>query len=486
MAPSDPAPDSTPDQTPDESNEGDTTEDQPTGTRGPLPTSRRSALATVLGLGGLSVLSDSAQAGHGGTHWRRDVDADGNTLFDLGALAMLDNETRIRDFAGANLAIDGDDVLNADTWDTVVDADGNDLKDLGGIETRENRTKIKNFEGDNLSIDGDNVLNAEGSPWEDDDRDNLLEAPSFGGIDVDFVQTSKVGTSTSSSFEGVVSGNRFLRVTSSETPNIIAGHRNNSADSDVVGSTIAGGGKDGRPNTIDEDYATIGGGYNNEASGEWATVPGGRNNTASAPYTFAGGRAAEAKHRGAHVWSDSGSSPFSSTGADQFLVNADGGVGIGTDSPSAQLDVDGAVSMSKVGLSAWLTSNQVITPSPPEETVVFDGINTDDFAGYDSSTGVYTVQRDGVYHVDFMITWSDLVTGVNMSYKLQINGSDSNGIRASLEEEGRPSRSYSKTLFGLERGDTLAVALFSGASTDREVLGFVDREVTYLTIHRVG
>jgi hypothetical protein len=155
--------------------------------------SRRAALG-LLGLGGLGVLgTQSAAAQRGDRQWRNDVDAQGNKLIDLGALAMTDNPTEITDFEGTNLAIDGAGVLNAtDTRTNISD---------GGTEVVPQTTDI-NF-GSNLSVvdDGDRsvTVNAAGSPWTDSDTDGLLETDSTG-IDVDTVETdnlsvTNIGTS---------------------------------------------------------------------------------------------------------------------------------------------------------------------------------------------------------------------------------------------------------------------------------------------------
>ena len=77
-------------------------------------------------------------------------------------------------------------------------------------------------------------------------------------------------------------------------------------------------------------YATVSGGGNNRASGRAATIPGGRQNIAGGEYSLAAGRQAQANHDGTFVWADSSDAPFAPTGADQFLIGAAGGVGIGT------------------------------------------------------------------------------------------------------------------------------------------------------------
>lgn len=60
-------------------------------------------------------------------------------------------------------------------------------------------------------------------------------------------------------------------------------------------------------------------------------------------HSFAAGFLAEANHGGTFVWADSASGfgvPFPSTGVNQFLIRASGGVGIGTNSPDGLVDVD--------------------------------------------------------------------------------------------------------------------------------------------------
>ncbi len=104
-------------------------------------------------------------------------------------------------------------------------------------------------------------------------------------------------------------------------------------------STVSGGQYD----TSGSFYATVSGGDRNKASGQWSTVPGGALNTASSDFTFAFGRRAKADHYGTLVWADGTDADFASTGANQFLIRASGGVGIGTDSPTTALEVNGII-----------------------------------------------------------------------------------------------------------------------------------------------
>jgi hypothetical protein len=122
------------------------------------------------------------------------------------------------------------------------------------------------------------------------------------------------------------------------------GYANHASD---VGATVAGG----NGNAAGGAASTIGGGLGNRALGDYAVVPGGNNNCAGADYSFAGGRDAKVRPGsspgagtacsgltysggdgdvGSFVWADAVPVAFSSSGANQFLVRAQGGVGINT------------------------------------------------------------------------------------------------------------------------------------------------------------
>jgi hypothetical protein len=85
--------------------------------------------------------------------------------------------------------------------------------------------------------------------------------------------------------------------------------------------------------------AAIGGGYGNTATGGDATVPGGQFNVAAGSLSFAAGQKAQALHQGAFVWADSQNAVFASTANNQFLIRAQGGVGIDTTTPAGELSV---------------------------------------------------------------------------------------------------------------------------------------------------
>jgi hypothetical protein len=106
----------------------------------------------------------------------------------------------------------------------------------------------------------------------------------------------------------------------------VGGGSGNEASGD--GATVGGGTR----NTALADRAFVGGGESNVANGYAATIPGGSDNTANANYSFAAGRRARANHRGAFVWGDATFADVASTGDNQFIVRASGGMWFGTHS----------------------------------------------------------------------------------------------------------------------------------------------------------
>lgn len=157
----------------------------------------------------------------------------------------------------------------------------------------------------------------------------------------------------------------------SATASTIAGGRDNVASGGI--STIGGGDSNtasifastvsgGLVNVASGDYSTVSGGERNIASGSFSTVSGGQFNCAGGQYSWSGGRRAKARpgtgnlacagvpssndadgDNGTFVWADSQSADFVSTGANQFLVRAAGGMAINTNTPvaGAALTVNG-------------------------------------------------------------------------------------------------------------------------------------------------
>lgn len=115
-------------------------------------------------------------------------------------------------------------------------------------------------------------------------------------------------------------------------------------------SATVGGGD---TNVASGSFSTVGGGFVNSAPGDSATVPGGDQNVAGGDFSFAAGRRAKVRDtsetgdndgdEGTFVWADSTFADFTSTGPNQFLIRAGGGVGINKTNPVAgALDVSGS------------------------------------------------------------------------------------------------------------------------------------------------
>lgn len=187
-------------------------------------------------------------------------------------------------------------------------------------------------------------------------------------------------SNTAGSFRSTVGGGDSNTASGSEST-VGGGNANTaSGDQSAIGggtdniaigaeSTI-GGGSGNMASFVD---STVGGGESNTASGDTSTVAGGNSNCAGAGVSFAAGNRAKVRpgsnagapgtgcngvpttgvflgDRGTFVWADSQATDFVSTGDNQFLVRAAGGVGINTNDPSGQaLRVNGTVQIDSLG-----------------------------------------------------------------------------------------------------------------------------------------
>ena len=93
--------------------------------------------------------------------------------------------------------------------------------------------------------------------------------------------------------DGIADGYRALRLdkggTNADQVNLIGGHVSNNVTAGVDGGTISGGGTSGFPNSVTDDFGTVGGGLGNTSRRD-ATVGGGAFNEAQANWaTIAGG-----------------------------------------------------------------------------------------------------------------------------------------------------------------------------------------------------
>jgi hypothetical protein len=220
-----------------------------------------------------------------------------------------------------------------------------------------------------------------------------------------------LGTTDDLPLELRVGGGRALRLEYAANPsfndivpNLIGGYSGNLVSNGFIGAAIIGGGDVGVPNVVGNNYASVLGGLANTASGNISIAMGngctasastsiamGNGTTASGvistalgdattagglasvamgyksyalgELSFAAGNGSYAGYKGSFVWADdSDNNGFSDTAANQFLIRASGGVGIGTQYPPP-----GGLSVASGGLAVTGASS----PNYPNATGVF-------------------------------------------------------------------------------------------------------------------
>jgi len=106
--------------------------------------------------------------------------------------------------------------------------------------------------------------------------------------------------------------------------------------------------------SADDSFAA---GYTSIASGQWSVAIG-DNDIASGQSSWAVGHLAQAPNAGAFVWADdSSATPFVSTANNQFLIQASGGVGIGTATPEQGLSVKTGLNVDQANLNTGVLNN---------------------------------------------------------------------------------------------------------------------------------
>jgi hypothetical protein len=167
-------------------------------------------------------------------------------------------------------------------------------------------------------------------------------------------------------------GNQIGTVTDAAYATVAGGHSNVAT---AENAAIAGG----KDNEATGPNSTVGGGEHNVAAGFASTVPGGAFNHAGGDYSFAAGAGAtvRAGDFGTFVWADTGGGNHTSTGANQFLIRAAGGVGIGTNDPTNALSVTGNADFSgSIGIGTVSpTANLDLVSADPLSTT-FNMVNT--------------------------------------------------------------------------------------------------------------
>lgn len=201
------------------------------------------------------------------------------------------------------------------------------------------------------------------------------------------------------------------------------------------------------------------------------------------------GRTDDSNDYGVFAYNSSGGYSLGVNGDADVMgtVDVSNNVNASNVSASNNLSVGGHSDVSNVGLNAYLSSDYTI-PDNSFTTLPFDSTTVDHFGGFDTSTGVYTVQEPGDYHVDFLIDWADQFSeGDGIEYAMLINGGLLGGMSADKVAPAAtdPAEHFGRTLFGLSSGDTIEVELYQTSGSGKNVWGG-SNEQTFLTIHKVG
>jgi hypothetical protein len=165
---------------------------------------------------------------------------------------------------------------------------------------------------------------------------NDIHATIGGGADntADIHGTIAGGTNNTAGSWGAIGGG-FDNIASGNIATVAGGHDNTASGF----RAFIGGGFDNIASG--SEASSVAGGGENTAAGRYAAIPGGHRNSAAGNYSFAAGRQARANQDGCFVWADSHNADFNSTGTNQFLIRASGGVGINTGAPAAALHLLG-------------------------------------------------------------------------------------------------------------------------------------------------
>jgi hypothetical protein len=195
------------------------------------------------------------------------------------------------------------------------------------------------------------------------------------------ISTVAGGQYNSATMNGAVVGGGFGNQSTGVDSAVLGGNGNIASGS---GSVVAGGGYDNsntKGNVASGAASSVGGGLNNQATNSYATVAGGISNIAGGEYSFAAGQQAQAVHTGTFVWADSQSAPFESSGANQFLIRAQGGVGINVTNPAQNLTVGSVAALNVQGSAlggfgspvGFFENNAVTTGNGPALRVLNSG-----------------------------------------------------------------------------------------------------------------
>lgn len=150
----------------------------------------------------------------------------------------------------------------------------------------------------------------------------------------------------------------------------------------------------------------------------------------------------------------------SSTLVEAMRINNDGNVGVGLTTPDVKLHVNG--SMTVVNLPRWRanfasTSGDILSTG----TVIWPNVDGDNRSGYDTTTGLYTVQEAGHYFI-YCHMYTDAGDS-DCEIAFRINGSDAiNDVGAAYSRAGE-SEGYTNLVLmsnlDLNVNDTIGVTV---------------------------
>lgn len=246
------------------------------------------------------------------------------------------------------------------------------------------------------------------------------------------------GKSNSASASYSFIGGGLGNIVEGERATITGGNANTATQ---FGAMVGGG----SGNNSTSNFATVGGGQSNTASGFAATVPGGTANVALGDYGLAGGRFARANHKGAFVWNDAAGitavDSFSSTAENQFLINAVGGVGIGTNQPNSPLTVAGIIESSLGGFKfpdGTLQISAAADNSNPWQTSASDIFYNNGNVGIGTTTPIEKLHLNTPSDTDMKIFFSeDGTPATSLFYEGSAGVSTNNLIHLRSEISGK-------------------------------------------------
>jgi hypothetical protein len=146
---------------------------------------------------------------------------------------------------------------------------------------------------------------------------------------------------------GIQANSQYIFIGGGQNHSVTSSYNEGSRFTTIVG---------GQNNSFtDGDYATIGGGYGNSSEGgviaggygnSGEISPGGFSNSGYED-SFVAGNQAQGDFDTDFVWADSQDAPFAATGDNQFLIRAQGNVGINTATPQQNLSLTGVMNINQ-------------------------------------------------------------------------------------------------------------------------------------------